>query len=47
MYTHTIASLFLSKVSGMVDPVRQERLDVALPKTLDIIIRAQNVPKSE
>ncbi len=47
MYSHTIASLFLSEVSGMVDPVRQQRLDEALPKTLGIIVRAQNVPKSE
>ncbi len=47
MYSHSIASLFLSEVSGMVDPARQQRLDKALPKTLDIIISAQNVPKSE
>ncbi len=47
MYSHTIASLFLSEVSGMVDPVRQQRLDEALPKTLDIIISAQNMPKGE
>jgi hypothetical protein len=42
MYSHGIATLFLSEVSGMVDPERQKRIDVALSKALKIILDAQN-----
>ena len=45
MYSHNIATLFLSEVSGMVDPVRQQKLDAALSKALGIILKAQSVRK--
>lgn len=41
MYSHGIATLFLSEVSGMVDAERQKRIDVALSKALKIILDAQ------
>ncbi len=47
MYAHNIATLFLSEVSGMVDPQRQQRIAAALPKALALILRAQAVPKDE
>ena len=47
MYAHNIATLFLSEVSGMVDPERQKRISVALPKALALILRAQAVKKDE
>ena len=47
MYAHNIATLFLSEVSGMVDPERQQRISVALPKALKLILQAQAVPKDE
>ncbi len=47
MYAHNISALFLSEVSGMVDKERQEKLDVALAKSIQVILRAQAVPKSE
>lgn len=47
MYAHNIATLFLSEVSGMVDPGRQEKIAAALPKALSLILRAQAVPKDE
>jgi len=46
MYAHNIATLFLSEVSGMVDPDRQERIAEALPPALRLILKAQQVPKS-
>lgn len=46
MYAHNISTLFLSEVSGMVDPVRQRRIDEVLPKAMNIILRAQAVKKS-
>ncbi len=46
MYSHSISTLFLSEVSGMVDPERQRLLDVALPKAIGIILSAQNKHKS-
>ena len=46
MYAHCIATLTLAEVSGMVDEKRQKRLDVALPKALDVILKAQKVAKS-
>jgi hypothetical protein len=45
MYAHNITTLFLSEVSGMVDPGRQERIARALPEALSVILRAQEVPK--
>ncbi len=47
MYAHNISTLFLSEVSGMVDPARQERIGKALPPALSLILRAQAVPKDE
>ena len=46
MYAHNISTLFLSEVSGMVDPGRQEKIDGALPKALSLILRAQAVKKN-
>ena len=45
MYTHGIATLFLSECSGMVDPDRQEKIDQVLPKALKLILDAQQVEK--
>lgn len=45
MYAHSIATLMLSEVSGMVDPNRQARIDKALAKSLRLILAAQKVPK--
>ena len=47
MYAHNISTLFLSEVSGMVDPGRQEKIALALPKALALILRAQAVKKDE
>lgn len=45
MYSHNIATLMLSEVSGMVDPERQKRLDAVLSKALQVILAAQKVNK--
>jgi len=47
MYAHNISTLFLSEISGMVDPERQQRISTALPKAVALILRAQAVPKDE
>ncbi len=47
MYAHCIATLFLSEVSGMVDPARQKKIDETLPKSLKIILTAQEVKKDK
>lgn len=47
MYAHNIATLFLSEVSGMVDPERQKKIGKALPRALELILKAQRVRKSE
>lgn len=47
MYAHTISTLFLSELSGMVDPRRQEKITASLRRSLALILRAQAVPKSE
>tara|TARA_R110002096_G_scaffold54517_5_gene140539 strand:+ start:7447 stop:8514 length:1068 start_codon:yes stop_codon:yes gene_type:complete len=47
MYAHNIATLFLSEVSGMVDPERQDKLDPVLAKATELILRAQAVSKSK
>ncbi|NOY81069.1 MAG: prenyltransferase [Kiritimatiellaeota bacterium] len=46
MYSHTISTLMLCEVSGMVSPERQARIDAVLPRALAIIIEAQKRPKS-
>ena len=45
MYSHAIATLFLTEVSGMVDPKRQKKIDALLPKALKLILTAQAVKK--
>jgi hypothetical protein len=47
MYAHNIATLFLSEVSGMVDPEMQERIDPVLAKATKLLLEAQAVPKNE
>ena len=46
MYAHSICTLFLSEVSGMVDEKRQARIDEQLPKAVKIILDAQKIRKS-
>ena len=45
IYCHSISTLMLSEVSGMVDPARQKKLDLVLPKALMVILAAQRIPK--
>ncbi|MBL7139409.1 MAG: terpene cyclase/mutase family protein [Planctomycetes bacterium] len=45
MYSHSIAALALSEVSGMVDAERQKRIDKALSAALRLILAAQQMPK--
>lgn len=47
MYSHAIATLFLSEVSGMVDPGRQKKIDEILPDAVRLILDAQAVKKDE
>lgn len=47
MYSHAIATLFLTEVSGMVSKERQAQIDEILPKALRIIIDAQRVKKDK
>ncbi len=47
MYSHAIATLLFSELSGMVSPEYQAQIDQALPKALAVIISAQNVDKPE
>ena len=46
MYSHTISTLMLSEVSGMVAPSRQRKIDKALSKALLLILAAQGMRKS-
>lgn len=46
MYAHSIATLFLTEVSGMVPEERQSRIDAVLPKAIKVILDAQNVRKA-
>lgn len=46
MYSHTIATLMLSEVSGMVSPARQAKIDAALGKALKVILSAQKIRKA-
>lgn len=45
MYAHSIATLFLAEVSGMVDPARQKRIDAILPKSVKVLLDAQKISK--
>ena len=46
MYGHCAATLMLAEVTGMLDPLRQERVDLALGKAVKLILDAQQVRKS-
>jgi hypothetical protein len=46
MYAHAIGTLFLSEVSGMLDPDRQSKVDAMLPKAVQLILAAQQVEKN-
>lgn len=46
MYAHNISTLFLSEVSGMVDPTRQALLHKALAHATKLLLDAQAVAKS-
>lgn len=45
MYAHAIATLFLSEMSGMVDPARQAKIDTVLPLAVKVIVDAQKQSK--
>ncbi|MFO7956471.1 MAG: prenyltransferase/squalene oxidase repeat-containing protein [Candidatus Brocadiia bacterium] len=45
MYSHSISTLLLSEVSGMVDPERQDRIRAALPRAFEVILTAQRLEK--
>jgi len=45
MYSHGIATLMLSEVSGMLDPARQKVVDKALGRALKVILTAQRIKK--
>ena len=47
MYAHSIATLLLTEVSGMVSKERQTQIDSVLPKAIKVILDAQNVKKSK
>ena len=47
MYSHNISTLFLSEVSGMLDPARQKKVEESLGRAMNVIIKAQQVPKEE
>ncbi len=47
MYSHNISTLFLSEVSGMVNPKRQKRVEKTLGRALQVLLRAQQVSKQE
>ncbi len=46
MYGHSAATLMLAEVTGMLDPLRQERVDLAFGKAVKLILDAQQVRKS-
>ncbi len=47
MYSHSISTLMLSEVSGMVDMERQKKIDEVLPEALQVILSAQKVNKNQ
>jgi len=47
MYSHCIAALTLSEVSGMVDRERQKKIGKVLAKAMKLILAAQQIPKNE
>ena len=47
MYSHSIATLLLCEVSGMVDIDRQNKIDQVLPRALLVLLQSQKVPKPD
>lgn len=47
MYEHSIATLLLCEISGMVDVARQRKVDEVLSRALLVLLQAQKVPKAE
>ena len=47
MYAHSISTLLLTEVSGMVSKERQAQIDEILPKAIKVILDAQNIKKSK
>jgi len=47
MYSHSIATLMLAETSGMVDPVRQSKIDEVLPKAFALLLNAQQIKKDD
>ena len=47
MYAHNIATLFLSEISGMVDPAKQDKLEQVLGRATKLILAAQAQPKND
>lgn len=45
MYSHSISTLFLSEVSGMVDGARQIKINEKLPRALRLLLDAQSITK--
>lgn len=46
MYAHSIATLFIAEMSGMVDDSRQAKIDEVLPLAAKVILDAQNQSKA-
>lgn len=46
MYAHSIATLFLSEVSGMVNEDHQKKIDEQLPDAVRLLLEAQAVKKA-
>jgi hypothetical protein len=44
-YSHSIATLVLAEVSGMVDASRQSQIDRVLPQAVGVLVKAQQVHK--
>ncbi len=47
MYSHCIATLFLSELSGMVRPELQRKIDQTLPRAVKLILDAQKIEKDK
>ncbi|MGQ9662864.1 MAG: prenyltransferase/squalene oxidase repeat-containing protein [Kiritimatiellia bacterium] len=46
LYSHSIGTLFLCEVSGMLDQERQSKLDKAIPKAVALLLAAQRMRKA-
>lgn len=47
MYAHSISTLLLTEVSGMVSKERQAQIDAILPHAIKLILNAQNIKKNQ